>query len=274
MEYLALNHQNYHPAGIIYNSQKPIGGLHYYVPQKSTVTVSTGIDGSPKVKVEIEDVVKEQNQYIEETLKKYNSEKISQKIQEEVKAKIEETKLEEIKNQLNQHTYQNQGQYIVLIDDVAVDFSEQNIAQVKLTTEDREWLERARDYFLTAKDGDKLIGSSEKYTKIEILEALWATAIHVGIDPKRFIVQIYNESRFDPYAKGNSGERGIGQFKESTAKAYGFDWDLMKSGSKSYAYQAKSAAEFVKAVGEVAYNGSGAKAIAYQNKIDIRLEQI
>lgn len=273
MDYIALNHNNHHPAGLIYNSAKPIGGLRYYVPRRSVVKVKTGIDGTPKVSVTIEQEIKEQTQYIKNEIEKYNSPEVSREIQEEVKAKIEETKARDSVRPVISNERAT-GEFIVEIGEREVNFSKENISRVTLSESDKDWLEKAQYYFLNAKDGDKLIGSAPRYTTMPILEALWATAINVGINPKRFIVQIYNESRFDPYAKGQSGERGIGQFKEETAKNYGFDWDLMKSGVRSYAYQAKASAEFIKAVGEVAYNGTGPKALAYQSKIDSRLDEI
>lgn len=164
--------------------------------------------------------------------------------------------------------------YIVRIQDKEVNFSKQGILKKEISLEDKNWLNRAQNYFLTAEEDGIKIGSAESYTTMEILEALWRTAEQVGVDPRRFIVQIYNETRFNPNLKGKSDERGLGQFKKSTAKHYGYDWDEMTNGIEGFAYQAKAAAEFVKAVGELAYNGGGKQAENYQNKISYRVNRI
>jgi hypothetical protein len=48
----------------------------------------------------------------------------------------------------------------------------------------------------------------------------------------------------------------------------------MNDGVEGFAYQALAAADFVKKVGEVAYNGTGEQAEKYQKKINHRLEKI
>ncbi len=164
--------------------------------------------------------------------------------------------------------------YSINIAGTEVSFSDLGITRPYLNREDREWLLKAQHYFIKAKEDGHAIGSAEEYTSMDILEALWATAESVNIDPKRFLVQVYNESRFNPYVKGDAGERGIGQFKKSTALHYGYNWDIMTAGIESYAYQAKAAAEFVRAVGEIAYNGGGKQAEKYQELISSRLENI
>lgn len=164
--------------------------------------------------------------------------------------------------------------YKINIQGKEVNFSSYGIKKSILTINDRRWLAKAQNYFITAKEDGVRIGSAEDFTSMEILEALWSTAEHAGTDPKRFIVQIYNESRFNPSARGQAGERGIGQFMEATAKSYGYDWNAMNDGIEGFAYQALAAADFVKKVGEVAYNGTGEQAEKYQKKINHRLEKI
>lgn len=164
--------------------------------------------------------------------------------------------------------------YIVSIKDKKVDFTKEGIARPQLTRKEKQWLAKAQNYFITAEEKGRKIGSAEEFTTMEILEALWATANHVGVDPKRFIVQIYNESRFNPYVKGKAGERGIGQFTPSTAKYHRFNWAKMKDGIDGFAYQAKAAAEFVKIKGEVAYNGKNKKGERYKDLISSRVNKI
>ena len=165
-------------------------------------------------------------------------------------------------------------EYVINIAGTPVSFSNLGINKTYLSPENRRWLIKAQNYFIKAKEDGRAIGSAEEYTSIDILEGLWSTAESVGIDPKRFIVQLYNESRFNPFAKGDAGERGIGQFKKTTAQHYGYNWDTMTAGIESYAYQAKAAAEYVRAVGEIAYNGGGEQAERYQDLIDDRLKNI
>jgi len=166
------------------------------------------------------------------------------------------------------------SEYVINIQGKEVNFSNYGIKKSQLTIDDRRWLAKAQNYFITAKEDGIRIGSAEDFTSMEILEALWSTANHVGTDPKRFIVQIYNESRFNPNARGQAGERGIGQFMEATANAYNYNWTAMNDGIEGFAYQALAAADFVKKVGEVAYNGSGEQALKYQKKIENRLDAI
>lgn len=188
-------------------------------------------------------------------------------------------RLEELVQTLNLETLtvtkaEKNSDYKINIQGKEVNFSNYGIKKSILTIDDRRWLAKAQNYFITAKEDGVRIGSAEDFTSMEILEALWSTAEHAGTDPKRFIVQIYNESRFNPSARGQAGERGIGQFMEATAKSYGYDWTAMNDGVEGFAYQALAAADFVKKVGEVAYNGTGEQAEKYQKKINHRLEKI
>jgi hypothetical protein len=192
---------------------------------------------------------------------------------DKVLIEIAQKKALELKQQLQAETLQN-GQYIITINDETIDFTQQGIQKANFSLDEQEWLAKAQNHFITAQEDGIRIGSAEEYTSMEALEALWSTAVHVGIDPKRFIVQIYNESRFNPSARGAAGERGIGQFKKTTAEFYGYDWYTMKSGLSGYAYQAKAAAEFVNKVGEIAYNGSGEQARQYQERINKHIRRI
>lgn len=221
--------------GIIYNATKPIGGIHYYQEKRGQVKISK-VDKPSKAIVEI----KPKPNYI------YQEQKLISK----------------------------NNPYIIKIQGKKVDFSKEGIERAQLSSADKDWLEKAQYYFLSAKERNRRIGSAEDFTKIEILEALWATAEAQGVDPKRFLVQIYNESRFNPYAKGKAGERGIGQFKKMTAKYYGYDWSKITDGIDGFAYQAKVAANFVHQVGEIAYNGKGKRAELYKDKISSRLARI
>lgn len=194
-------------------------------------------------------------------------------IEKQIEAEpVEANQEEQVSEEINYAS--NYDDYIVNIGGVAVNFTQMGVDQIALNHGDKEWLAKAQHYFIKAREDGRAIGSAESYTTTEILEALWSTATRVGIDPKRFIVQIYNESRFNPYVEGAAGERGIGQFKESTAKMCGYSWDMMTAGIEGFAYQARASAEFVKRVGEIAYNGSGDKALQYQDKIGMRLEAI
>ena len=132
----------------------------------------------------------------------------------------------------------------------------------------------AQYYFVNAKENGVRVGSAPGYTTYEILEALWASATQYNINPKRFLVQLYTESRFNPKTVGQAGERGIGQFKESTAKSMGFNWELIKGGDATYPYQAMAAARYVQMVGESAYNSVGPVGHRYSSKINRRLQQI
>jgi len=151
---------------------------------------------------------------------------------------------------------------------------EQGIKKPNLSIQDKIWIEKAQYYFINAKENGVRVGSAPIYTTYDVLEALWATALNYEINPKRFLVQIYTESRFNPNMEGQAGERGIGQFKESTAKSMGFDWDLIKGGEKTYAYQAMAAARYVQSVGESAYNSAGKVGQRYSAKINRRLQDI
>lgn len=164
--------------------------------------------------------------------------------------------------------------YVVIVQNQEIDFGKEGISKAQLSEDDRDWLKKAQNHFITAKKNGRRVGSAEEFTPMDALEALWSTAVHVGIDPKRFIVQIYNETRFNPNARGAAGERGIGQFKKTTAELYGYDWMVMKSGMKGYAYQAKAAAEFVQKVGEISYNGGGRQARRYQDRINKSIRDI
>lgn len=166
------------------------------------------------------------------------------------------------------------GDYVIEIQGQQVSFSDFGISRVEIDEEDRDWLRRAQNYFVSARENNIKIGSAQDYTSMEILEALWSTAINVGVEPKRFIVQLYNESRFNPYVVGSAGERGIGQFLRSTSDYLGYEWDKMSDGIETFAYQAKASAEYVKKVGEVSYNGSGPMARAYKERISGRLSMI
>lgn len=159
------------------------------------------------------------------------------------------------------------GRYAIKINGAYSDFTSEGIKKAALTIKEQEWLSKANYYFLNVTSKGRRIGSSAKYTNKEILHGLWSTARHVGIDPKRFIVQIFNETRFNPNLTGRAGEKGLGQFKYSTAKAQGYSWKKMGAGSSTYAYQAKAAAEFVKKVGEQTYNGRGRASQHYVARI-------
>ncbi len=168
----------------------------------------------------------------------------------------------------------SKDKYFIPIQKQMVDFSAEGIEPAKLSRSDQAWLEKARFYFINATESGRKIGSAESYTTPEILEALWATAEAKDIDPKRFLVQIYNETRFNPNLTGRAGEKGLGQFKRSTAKGLNYDWGKMKSGVKGYAYQAKCAAEFVAQVGESTYNGGHRGSHRYVSRIDKHLKRI
>ena len=197
--------------------------------------------------------------------------KLSREHERKVKELAEEN--EKLKKELAEKESKKQD-YTVTIVGHKVDFGKEGIKRADFSRRDRDWLAKAQNYFITAQEKGRRVGSAEAYTSMEALEALWSTAEQVGIDPKRFIVQIYNETRFNPNAHGAAGERGIGQFKKTTAQLYGYDWYKMRSGFDGYAYQARAAAEFVKKVGELAYNGGGSQARRYRDKINKRIEHI
>ena len=164
--------------------------------------------------------------------------------------------------------------YTISIMGSSTNFGAFGIKKPDLSRQDQLWLEKAQYYFINAEEKGIRVGSAAGYTTREILEALWATAVHEGINPKRFLVQLYTESRFNPNQVGKAGERGLGQFKKSTANFHKFNWDLLKGGNDTYAYQARSSAKFVKMVGESAYNSVGPKGKRYSSKINRRLMQI
>ena len=205
-----------------------------------------------------------------EAAKRIRSEDLKQ-IKEErkrIKAEIKRTRK---KNHLHRH---HSHDLVVDVGNTKVNFTSQGIKKPHLSKQERIWLDKAQYYFINAEEKGIRIGSAAIYTTKEILEALWATAEHVGINPKRFLVQLYTESRFNPNLVGKAGERGLGQFKESTAKYHKYNWDLLKGGNRTYAYQAKTSASFVKLVGESAYNSAGPKGRKYSSKINKRLQAI
>ncbi len=306
MDYIAINQ----PRGVFYNSKDKIsGGVRYYEAEKKIVQVKTE-DGKEKTMVYIDPIkaVKQQHQEAKATQLEQIAQIKEQKVElikpenltedyndPESRKRILSERLKEIEKTLSNTNQEYQYQeltiepaqraqalvaeskfeeYVINIAGTPVSFSKLGIERAYLNPENKRWLIKAQNYFIKARQDGRAIGSAEEYTSIDILEGLWATAESVGIDPKRFIVQLYNESRFNPFAKGDAGERGIGQFKKSTAMHYGYNWDTMTAGIESYAYQAKAAAEFVRAVGEIAYNGGGEHAEKYQDLIDNRLQNI
>jgi hypothetical protein len=160
-----------------------------------------------------------------------------------------------------------EGEYIVKVGNSLVDFGKHGIKQVKFNRNDEIWIERARQYFAKNYNGNK-------YNTTEILQALWSTAETIGTNPKRFIIQMFQETSLNPNLTGQAGEKGLGQFMYATAISEGYDWNMMSAGELGYAYQAKAAAQFVKKVGEVRYNGSGPMAQAYKAKIDAKMAMI
>jgi len=275
MDYIALNHNASQPKGIIYNAGKPLGGVRYYDPRKKSV--NTDANGNTQVVVEVNE--KEQaddNKLIAERLGELEEQSIEldkklgiEKQQEEQNEYLDK---EESAEGTEDSEKPKRDKYTISVADEDSSFFEEGIKKPKLSREEKDWLLRAQNYFITGKENGVRIGSAEQYTTMEILEALWATAEDAGIDPKRFIVQLFNESRFNPNVVGRSGERGIGQFKQSTAKAYNYDWEKLSGGAKTFAYQAKVAADFVKQVGEHAYNGGGTN--NYKDKISLRIDSI
>ena len=312
MDYIALNHQNFNP-GIHYNAGGKIGGVKYYNPKEKTVLTDNS-SGKTQVIVKVEDKRNPQAEALSLEEKLFsnsndtslvNSKTENQNIalsnipefnlgaqmrQEQKNNEVLEAidknnnnelleRLEELVQTLNLETLtvtkaEKSSDYKITIQGKEVNFSNYGIKKSSISIDDRRWLAKAQNYFITAKEDGVRIGSAEDFTTMEILEALWSTAEHAGTDPKRFIVQIYNESRFNPSARGQAGERGIGQFMEATAKSYGYDWSAMNDGIEGFAYQALASADFVKKVGEVAYNGTGEQAEKYQKKINHRLEKI
>ena len=313
MDYIALNHNSDRARGIIYNSKKPIGGIYYQDDRTRPVRIEQDpTSGRKQAFVEIEEkFAQREKEFLKENhaeIKKIG-ERYSDKYENNIKRRQEiiAEKIAELEDERNRFEMRLEKQkqramrrlqrkitrqqdrdvrevaqtrnkrsknYVVSIHGHRVNFSKQGIKRADLSAADRAWLAKAQNYFITAREKGRRIGSAEEYTSMEALEALWSTAEHVGIDPKRFIVQIYNETRFNPDARGAAGERGIGQFKKTTAELYGYDWGTMKSGMRGYAYQAKAAAEFVKKVGELSYNGGGAQARRYRERINRRIRNI
>lgn len=167
-----------------------------------------------------------------------------------------------------------QRRLIVKVSNQYVDFEAEGIKPSKLSRKDKDWIRKANYYFINVKERNRRIGSAEEYTSPEILHALWSTAELHDIDPKRFIVQMFNETRFNPNLRGRAGERGLGQFKKPTAEAHGCSWSKMTAGIKTYAYQAKCAASFVSKVGEATYNGGGSRSRKYVKKISKHIKGI
>jgi hypothetical protein len=312
MEYIALNHNSERAKGIIYNSKKPIGGIYYQDDRKRPVTVERDpLSGRKQAFVEIEKKFKaREEEFLKENraeIKKIGS-RYTDKYEDDIKkrqeiiaekvaeledererfelrlAKQRERAIKRLERRIDRehekqlkeiaHKKNSRKNYVINIQGQEIDFGKEGIKKADFSASEKDWLAKAQNYFITAKEKGRRIGSAEEYTSMEALEALWSTAQHVGIDPKRFIVQIYNETRFNPNARGAAGERGIGQFKKTTAELYGYDWHTMKSGMQGYAYQAKAAAEFVKKVGEISYNGGGSQARRYQDRINKRVRNI
>ncbi|MDA1021497.1 MAG: lytic transglycosylase domain-containing protein [Cyanobacteria bacterium] len=264
MDYIALNHREPEPRGVFYNYERKRGGVRYYQETKSRV------EESPEKTIVKVDAQKVKQQ----TLKRELVETTTDPIEKTIEHRLSFKKTQERLTKEQKKIAKINRDYTVEIKGELVSFSELGIKKAKLDKEDQTWIENAHNYFITVKENNRAIGSSKDYTTVDVLEALWSTAVTVGADPKRYIVQVFNESRFDPHARGHAGERGIGQFKKTTAQQYGYDWDKMTDGINGFAYQAKAAAEFVKTVGEVAYNGKGPRAHNYQNKISMRLDNI
>ena len=277
--------------GIIYNSEKSIGGIHYYSPDeteaqdKTNKKVRFSVEKNKNSKTETPVLIIDSDPLKpESTLSKYGKKeeeapKSWRELREEKKEKErllkEQKALEKAqKEQEKDEIAQEKNAYVVNIAGTEVNFMEQNIRKPNLSLQDKIWLDKAQYYFINAKENGIRVGSAPGYTTYEALEALWATAVQYNINPKRFLVQLYTESRFDPKTVGQAGERGIGQFKESTAKSMGFNWELIKGGDATYPYQAMAAARYVQMVGESAYNSVGAVGYRYSSKINRRLQQI
>ncbi len=162
--------------------------------------------------------------------------------------------------------------YVVRWGGTEVDFSAYGVKPAVLSESDKVWLAKAEEYFITLKSpkSGKVIGSSRRYTNQETLRALFAVAQNAGICPRRFVAQIFMETRFDPNMVGRDGERGLGQFMQMTAKERGLDWKKMAAGEKEAAYQLLQSAQFKSQVGETRYNGS----VAYKHGITNIVEAI
>ena len=296
----------------IYHAKSSGGGIKYYVPNdlerhdikkrlEKEINVSIP-EKTPeviearrnKVLIEVEETIpkthnfkrKAMSQEVLDIVNQYKAGELSaseaakmiraedlKQIKEErkrIEAEIRKTRKE---NNLS-HRKKKEKELIVFVGKSEVNFSALGIKKPNLSKQDRIWLDKAQYYFINAEERGIRVGSAAMYTTKEILEALWATAEHAGINPKRFLVQLYTESRFNPNLVGKAGERGLGQFKKSTANFHKFNWNLLKGGNDTYAYQAKSSATFVKMVGESAYNRAGPKGRRYSGKINRRLRDI
>lgn len=296
MDYVALHTPETRPLGVHYNSKTAPRGIRYYVPKKKSVILSSieadeqrshskkhrkkrpkksKKHGNKSVIVEVD--TKEEFELVKDL---ELAEKIFKDNSREVEA-IDKFEPEAKSGSINYYDPEkvakakdDNSKFLIQVVDREVDFAQLGIQPAKLSRSDEKWLQKAQYYFINAKENGRKIGSAEVYTSPDILYALWSTAEHVGIDPKRFLVQVYNESRFNPNVRGKAGERGIGQFKHGTAKMLGYDWSKMKGGHKTFAYQALASAEFVKSVGEMKYNGAGRRSEKYVDLISKRLKSI
>lgn len=266
MDYVALYHKDERPTpGIHYNTETKIGGVRYYKPKQEQVVESSG-NGPRRLRRESREV----KVYVDDKKEFELLEKIPKKneAQEESNKSSDEREFERTSSR------DRSKEFVVKIASYDVDFASEGIKPARLKKNDEEWLKKAQYYFLNARENGIKVGSAVQYTTLDILHALWSTAEQTGIDPKRFLVQIYTETRFNPNLRGQAGERGIGQFKKGTAEMLGYDWDKITSGHETYAYQAKCAAEFIAKVGEAQYNGGGARGRSYTDKIGMRLQKI
>ena len=263
------------PHGIIYNSEKSIGGIHYYSPDeteaqdKTNKKVRFSVEKNKNSKTETPVLIINSDPLKPESTVSKSGKKEKERLLKEQKA-LDKAQKEQEKDEIAQE----KNGYVVNIAGTEVNFMEQNIRKPNLSLQDKIWLDKAQYYFVNAKENGIRVGSAPGYTTYEMLEALWATAAQYNINPKRFLVQLDTESRFNPKTVGLAGERGIGQFKESTAKSMGFDWELIKGGDATYPYQAMAAARYVQMVGESAYNSVGPVGHRYSSKINRRLQQI
>ena len=294
----------------IYHAKSQIGGIRYYVPDdikrhnikkrlEEEIKISIPEETPQVIKEREERHVVESEPFIPDThnfrKKRINPEvvKIIEQLrtgelgvaeaaklirQEDIKQIKEERKrveseIKELKHKSHLKKKKDETYTISILGSSTI-FGAFGIKKPDLSRQDQLWLEKAQYYFINAEEKGIRVGSAAGYTTREILEALWATAVHEGINPKRFLVQLYTESRFNPNQVGKAGERGLGQFKKSTANFHKFNWDLLKGGNDTYAYQARSSAKFVKMVGESAYNSVGPKGKRYSSKINRRLMQI
>ncbi len=296
----------------IYHAKSSGGGIKYYVPndlerhdikKRLEQEINMSIpEKTPeviearqnKVLIEVEESIpkthhfrrKAMSQEVIDIINQYKAGELSaaqaakmiraedlKQIKDERKRLEEEIKRTRKENNLSQRKIKEK-ELIVFVGKSEVNFSALGIKKPNLSKQDKIWLDKAQYYFINAEERGIRVGSAAMYTTKEILEALWATAEHAGINPKRFLVQLYTESRFNPNLVGKAGERGLGQFKKSTAKFHNYNWDLLKGGNDTFAYQAKASASFVKMVGESAYNSAGPVGKRYSGKINRRLRDI